>query len=149
MSRLTAAVGVFLVCVAWLIADDKPTAKPDDTPSRAEQFKAIQTDYQTARDDLFKTIRAGKVEAAKDGSYPELAELQKRFADRARKFIDANPKDEVALDAILFSMRDLVADASDANLYELLMTHHLGSPKLGTLVGRPWVPDKFLYAVIT
>jgi thiol-disulfide isomerase/thioredoxin len=128
------------MCVPCLVAGDKS--------DRAEQLKAIQADYRTARDELFKAIRAGKVKAAKDGSISELAELQQRAAKRTRELIDAGPKDAVALDAILFSMRELVADAADPKLYDLLLAHHAASPELGSVVTRPRAGEPFLREVI-
>jgi RNA polymerase sigma factor (sigma-70 family) len=125
----------------------QPDAKPDSRPSRAEQFKALEAEYRTAYDELLKQIRAGKVKV-KDGVVPEAAELRKRFAARARTLIDADPKDGVALDAILFSMRDLVADQDDPKLYDLLAAHHLASPKLAPVLGRSYAGEPFLRAVI-
>src|SRR5262249_3161353 len=92
-------------------------------------------------------IRAGKAKADKDGGYPALAELRQRFAERIRKFIDADPKDAVALDAALFSIRQLVADASDDGLYKLIQAHHLNSDKLTPVLDRQYSTEEFLRAV--
>jgi thiol-disulfide isomerase/thioredoxin len=129
-------------------ASPQPPAKPAAKASRADQLKALRADYRKEYDELLQAVRAGKVKV-KDGGVPEIAELRKRFAERARRLIDADPKDEVALEAILFSLHDLVADADDTKLYEVLTAHHLASPKLGSVVGRPNADEKFLRAVAT
>jgi RNA polymerase sigma factor (sigma-70 family) len=121
--------------------------KREGKPSRAEQFKAIQSDYEKGIAAVEADIRAGKAKAGKDGGYPALAELRERFAKRARRLIDDDPKDAVALDAILFGIRQLVADAEDDGLYKLLQAHHLGSDKLAPLLERQHAPDDFLRAV--
>jgi peroxiredoxin len=140
---------LFFLSIALIIAgrahaEDKPVAKPQESPGRAAQLKAMQAEYKAVLEEVIKEIRAGKIKATKAGAYDELAELRKRFAKRSRELIDADPKDAVALDAILFSMRELVADADDPTLYDLLLSHHLWSPKLGQIVNRQQAGESFL-----
>jgi RNA polymerase sigma factor (sigma-70 family) len=128
-------------------ADRAPTPAPA-APSRAEQLKTIEAEYRSAYEEVLAAIRAGKVQADKDGGFAEVAAVRRRFAERVRRLIDADPKDEVALDAILFGCRELVADADDPKLYDLLAAHHLSSPKLVQVVGRFQADEPFLRAVI-
>ncbi|MCI0462302.1 MAG: RNA polymerase sigma factor, partial [Gemmataceae bacterium] len=103
--------------VAVLVRGDEPPGRqPGGSLSRAEQFKAIQADFEAARAKVIAAIRAGKVLEREDGGYQELGDLAKRFAKRTREFINAEPRDEVALDAILFSIRQLWADENDRSL---------------------------------
>jgi thiol-disulfide isomerase/thioredoxin len=147
MSRLLRAVVAVLLALPWTGTDDKLAAQVNGTPRRAERLKAIQADYQAALDELNKAIRAGKVKAADDGGYREVADLRKRTAERVRVLIDADPKDGAALDAILFSMCSLGADENDRKLYQLVLDHHLVSAKLGAVVGRPYVDEPFLRTI--
>jgi thiol-disulfide isomerase/thioredoxin len=147
MPRLTLTAAAFALFLAPLPADDKPAPRPGDAPSRAEQFRAMRAEYDRAFDEIATAIRAGKLKPSKEGSYPELAGLQRRFAGRARALIDADPKDEVALDAILFSTERLGAGATDPGLYRLIQAHHLASPKLGRVVGGYSASEEFLRAV--
>jgi thiol-disulfide isomerase/thioredoxin len=128
-------------------ADDTAAQKTKHLPSRAEQLKAIQTDYQKELAEVGAAIRAGKVLATKDGTYTALAELGERFAKRTRKLIDANPKDEVALDAILFSIQQLVADEDDPGLQNLILAHHSASAKIRPILDRRYTTDDFLRAI--
>jgi RNA polymerase sigma factor (sigma-70 family) len=128
-------------------AADPPPARPGERTDRAEELKAIEAQYRAERASILEGVRAGKIQE-KDGRVPELAELQKRVAGRVRRLIGADPKDAVALDAILFSMQDLVADEHDPKLYDLLLAHHLGSPRLGGVVGRFYAEEPFLRKLI-
>jgi thiol-disulfide isomerase/thioredoxin len=44
-------------------------------------------------------------------------------------------------------MQDLVSDQEDSKLYDLLLSYHSDSPKLGQIVHRRWADEKFLRAV--
>jgi thiol-disulfide isomerase/thioredoxin len=147
MTEWRLATGLLFVCLSWNAGLCPSPAVADQKPARAEQLKAIQADYQAARDEVLNAIRAGKVKSREDGGYQELADLQNRFAKRTREFIDAEPKDESALDAILFSIRQLVADANDQSLYQQILGHHLTNPKLAEVVDRHYATDEFLRAV--
>jgi thiol-disulfide isomerase/thioredoxin len=147
MFRLTVAAAALALLAPRPLAGDDTAAKRGGPPGRAEQLKAIRADYQAALAEMVQAIRAGQVKAAPDGTYRELSELRGRFARRARALIDADPKDEVAFDAILFSMRDLVADAEGPKLYGLLLAHHLGRREVGSVAGRPYADEAFLRAV--
>ncbi len=118
MFRLTATVVALTLFAVFGMGDEQPARKSGGSLSRAQQLKAIQADFEAAREEVFGAIRAGKVKAREDGSYQELGDLAKRFAKRTREFITAEPKDEVALDAILFSIRQLWADENDRSLHE-------------------------------
>jgi thiol-disulfide isomerase/thioredoxin len=146
MPRLTAIAVFTLVAAAPPIGTS--IAGPDDGKRpRAEQFEAIQADYQKAFAEVVGAIRAGKVRAGQDGGYAEVAALRSRFARRTREFIDAGPKDEIALDAILFAVQQLAADQDDPTLYRLILAHHLASVRLGPILDRPQAADEFLRAV--
>jgi len=136
-----------ILVASSLVADNNPAAKLKDSPSRGEQLNAIQTDYQKELAEVGKAISAGKVLATKDGTYVELAELRQRFAKRTRQLIDADPKDEVALDAILFGIQQLVADANDPSLHKLILAHHSASAKLSPILDRGYTSDEFLRTV--
>jgi hypothetical protein len=147
MSRLIGPVAIVLLAASCIGANDQTGDKPTGPSSRAERLKTIEADYQAALDAVIGAIRAGKVKAGKDGTYPELAQLRGRFAKLTRELIDADPKDDVALDAILFSMGKLVADQGDLKLYEVISAHHLHSAKLGEILGRMYATEEFLHAV--
>lgn len=135
MSRTVAAVTILLAGSLFISGQDTPAAKPKASSSRADELKQIQADYKAALDEFVKAVRAGKVKAAADGGYIELIEFQKRFGKRTRELIDANPKDEVALDAMLFFLLDLVPP-DPKEMYDRVRAHHLASSKLASLIQR-------------
>ena len=147
MYRILLTSTLLLVAGRALSADDKPGPQRDAVAGRAEALKAIEAEYRHARDGLLKDIRAGKVKADANGFFRELADLQRDFAKRMRALIDADPKDAAGLDAILFSITELVADADDPSLYRLLEAHHLASPKIAPVMDRPAADEKFLHNV--
>src|SRR5262249_21380764 len=66
---------LLVLIILSLRTDDASAFGSQEPPSRAEQWKTIQTDYRMEYDALIKDVRAGKVKV-KDGLIPELGELQ-------------------------------------------------------------------------
>src|ERR1051326_5435336 len=108
----------------------EPKAKSNDTSSRTEQFKSLESEYRKAYDEYMQTLRSAKTKEEREAASGKAP--WERFAPKVRQLIEADPKDEIALDAILFSLTDLWQ--TDPKLYTFLATYHITSPKLGKLV---------------
>jgi thiol-disulfide isomerase/thioredoxin len=143
MLRLIAGTVLLALFLTPLQADDKAPEKP----GRADRLKAIQDEFQKARDDLGKAIRDGTIKPNAEGDYPEWTEVQKRFAKPLRELIDAEPADAVALDALLFFLTSLGAGEAEARLYQLVVEYHLTSEKIDPLIRQRSAPADFLRTV--
>jgi thiol-disulfide isomerase/thioredoxin len=143
MPWLVTSTALLALFLARPPADDQPAEKP----GRADRLKAIRDDYQKARDDFGKAIRAGTIKPNADGEHPGWADLLKRFAKPARELIDADPADAVALDALVFCLNDLGAGDDDPGLYQLVLKYHAASDKIEQLLGLRSAPADFLRAV--
>ena len=110
----------------YAVADD-PSAT---ALTRAQQWKTIETEFKKAQIDYWKTIQDKKIEPNAEGEYPGWIDLVKEYHKQAQPLIDANPNDEVSLDAILFFVPYLRAKHSGLVPYEILLKHHLASEKL-------------------
>jgi thiol-disulfide isomerase/thioredoxin len=128
------AFALILLTGPGFISGQEPSAKPQSGEGRAEQLKAIQAEYKKALDQILKDLHAGKLKEDAEGGSPDIAALRARFIKRVRAFIDADPKDEAALDAMEFAMGDLVD--RDAALYRLVEKYHSANPKIASLVRR-------------
>ena len=126
-----------------LPAQGQPTRKAD----RADLLKAIQKDFDKAREEFRKAIQAGTIKPDAEGEYPGWTDLLKRFTKRTHAVIDANPADAVGLDALSFCLEDLQAGDFEPGLYGLVLKHHTASEKIDPLLRRRSTPVEFLRTV--
>jgi thiol-disulfide isomerase/thioredoxin len=126
--------------VSPLLADDMPSV-------RADRLKSIQDEYKKANDAIGKAIRAGAMKPNDKGEYPEWTDLQKKTLKRVREFIDSDPSDAAALEAMIVALNDLGAYETDADLYKLVIKHHAASEKVDPLLRRQFAPVDFLQAI--
>jgi len=133
MHRIVGGVLVLLLATPALWAEDKPKDKPA-TP--AEQYQALLKEYQEAM-----TAYQG---ALKDAKTPEeqqkiIAEKypKQKFAPRFLELAEKNPKDPVALDALLWVLSDDFGPPggkdTKAKAADTLVRDHVESEKLGPL----------------
>lgn len=105
MRRLLAG-GLALLLTAAL-STPQPPDKPPDKPEakgRAEQFQAIQDDLDKAQRDFIAAYRAAKTDEERQ-AVRDKQPKREQFADRAWKLIEADPKDAVAFDALIWVLR--------------------------------------------
>jgi thiol-disulfide isomerase/thioredoxin len=145
LPRILLAVALIVAADAGLVAGREPAAQHTNADTRTEKLRAIQADYQKALDQIEMERRAGKLKDDSKGGSPDVAALRARFIKRTRAFIDADPKDEAALEAITFAMAKLVA--RDAALYRLLEKHRWENPKIASLISRGLADEALLRKV--
>ena len=131
MRRLLAG-GLALLLTAALPVPQPPDKPPDkpDAKSRAEQLKAIQTDMEKAQREFISAYTAAKTNEERQAA---LAKQPKReeFADRAWKLIEADPKDAVAGDALVWVLQIQPYGPRRQQAADLLAKHHITHPKIG------------------
>lgn len=109
-------IGIVLVAVfatsPLMYADKGADEKGND---RATQFKNIQTDYQKAVPEVRKALQAAKTSEERDAVF---AKLNKEFAPRIIKLVEADPKDTLSLQMLTFAVRAL--PNVDGKVFDLL-----------------------------
>jgi hypothetical protein len=135
MHRIVGGVLVLLLATPALWAEDKPKDKPA-TP--AEQYQALLKEYQEAM-----TVYQGALKDAKtpDEHQKIIAEKfpKQKFAPRFLDLAEKNPKDPVALDALLWVLTDDFGPPppggkdTKAKAIDMLVRDHVESEKLGPL----------------
>jgi thiol-disulfide isomerase/thioredoxin len=113
MRRWIGTLLVLLVAVAPLLAQGKSADEKGN--SRATQFKEIQSDYRKAVPTVQKAYQAAKTDKERDAV---LEKLNKDFAPRIIKFVEADPKDKLSLQALMFAIQAL--PNVDGKVFDLL-----------------------------
>jgi len=126
--RLLCAVLVALPVGLLVAADDKA--------ERASDWKALLARFKDEEAPLAKKAAAGDdPKAAAD----ELKELNFLFADKALDLAEAEPKDDIALEATVFAVQKLSKHALTGETMDkavkLIGDHHLANPKLKGILG--------------
>jgi len=129
-SILSAALAVCL-CGLAVALDDK---KPDETPTTAQKFQAIQKEFQETATSLGKEFQAAKTPEEKSAIRDKFFGLQPKFAEKALALAEADLKDPVAFDAVLFALNMGGTTPVAAKAGELIGKHFADNPKLKPLL---------------
>src|SRR5262249_55066889 len=109
--------GVVALCLGGLIQaqDDKKT----EDKSRADQLKAIRDEYQQKSQEVQR----------------QLTQLRNRLAAKALELAKADPKDDVAFDALMYVVQNAAFNSAPRNeAVKLIVEHHAANPKIEPLV---------------
>ena len=134
MRKLATLLTVITLALGGLRADDKP--------GRAEQLKTIRADLAKAQEDFRKEMKAGTIKPDAEGEYPGWTDLLKRFVKPTRPVIEADPADAVGFAALHFALTEL--GATDADLFGLVLKHHIANAKIEPLLNLDAAPVDFL-----
>ncbi|HTU93966.1 MAG TPA: hypothetical protein VMF69_28055, partial [Gemmataceae bacterium] len=132
MRRWIGTLLAALLVVVPLLAQDKGADEKGN--DRATQLKNIQTDYRKAVPDAQKALRAAKTPEERDAVF---AKLNKEFAPRIIKLVDAKPKDNLSFQALMFAIQAL--PKVDGKVYDLLTDNWATDPQIKGLC-RQMVP---------
>ncbi len=145
-SLLSAALAMCLCGLAGAL-DDK---KADEKPTPAEQFKAIQKEFQDTATSLGKEFQAAKTDEEKSALREKFFALQPKFAEKALAVATADLKDPVAFEAALFAMNMGGTTPISAKAAELIGANFADNPKLKPMIptlGRSSGGQKLLKAI--
>ena len=134
MRKLATLLTVFTLAVGGLRADDQP--------GRAEQLKTMRADLAKAQAEFRKEMKAGTIKPDAEGEYPGWTDLLKRFVKPTRPVIEADPADAVGFAALHFALTEL--GATDADLFGLVLKHHIANAKIEPLLNLDAAPVDFL-----
>lgn len=131
--KYLAVLALLALVPAWAAtAQDKPKDKPDKpakpgTP--AEQYKALEQEFEKAAKEAQDAARAAKTNEERQKAFEKFPQPE-QYAARFLKLAQDHPKDEAAVDALVW----VATNAAGSPLYdkalEVLLKDHLGSRKL-------------------
>lgn len=136
MFRRACLIGTLAVLVIapplWAQDDDKDKPKQEKQATPAEEFRALQREYQTAQQAYSRAVQTAKTDADRQEAFkkaPKPQEFAPRFMDLAKK----DPKDPVAVDSLIWIVQFGVASPMGNEAVEMLTADHLENPKIGAL----------------
>jgi hypothetical protein len=133
MHRIVGGVLVLLLATPALWAEDKPKDKP---AMPAEQYQALLKEYQEALTVFQGLLQDAKTTEEKQKLVAEKAPKQK-FAPKFLELAEKNPKDPIALDALLWVMTDdfgpSATKEAKAKAIDIIIRDHIESEKVGPL----------------
>ncbi|HTU16439.1 MAG TPA: TlpA disulfide reductase family protein [Gemmataceae bacterium] len=98
---IASLLAAFVAAMPLLALDKSADEKGND---RATQFKQIQADYQKAVPGAREALKAAKTEAEREAVFDKLS---KRFSPRILKLAEAEPKDKLSFEMLLWSLQSL------------------------------------------
>jgi hypothetical protein len=109
--------GVVALCLGGLIqAQDE---KQSEGKSRAEQMKAIRDEFQQKNMEVQRT----------------LTQLRNRLAGKALELAKADPKDDVAFEALMYVVQNAGFNSGPRNeAVQLMLEHHAANPKIEPVI---------------
>jgi hypothetical protein len=135
MYRIVGGVLVLLLATPALWAEDKPKDK-DKPATPAEQYQALLKEYQEAMKAFQDLLKDAKTPEEQQKLIAEKAPKQK-FTPKFLELAEKNPKDPIALDALLWVMEDDFgpAGAKDgkAKAIDIIIRDHIESDRLGPM----------------
>lgn len=137
MKRLLFLIGVLaLAPAAWAFQDAKDKPKPNTPDSPAEQFKALQTEFNQARQDIVKKYQAAKDEEEKAKVLQEYYAFPKTFVPRFAELAEKHPRDPAAAQALSWIISNSQSKEDTQKAADALVKNHLDSPEITTLMQR-------------
>lgn len=129
--RLALAGALALCCCIGLSAQDD---KSGDAKARADRLKAIQGEMIKATAEARKKIGELKDASEKTAAQRELTktmtEMRPKLAEKAMALAKENPKDDVAMDALIYVNSMSFGTPLQAEAKKLIIEHHLANPKI-------------------
>jgi hypothetical protein len=127
-----------LICVPAVQALAEPQDKPQpDTPqSPGEQYKAVLKELQAAQAEIIKKYREAKTEEEKEQALASYRKVPESFAPRVLDIAEKNPKEAVALDALLWVVSNAGATPQAEKAAGILVQNHLENPSVAALALR-------------
>jgi hypothetical protein len=137
MYRIIGRVLVVLLAMAAPAAEDKPKDK-DKPATPAEQYQALLEELQKAWRAFIDADRAAKTPEEREKAIEEKFPKGDQFAPKFLALAEKNPKDPIALDALIWVVTAaprMVTSSSGsevrAKAIDLLIRDHIRSAKLG------------------
>jgi hypothetical protein len=133
MIRMIGGVLALVLALPAPGAEDKPASKP---PSPRQQYEALVKEQTDAQEAFFKEYRQAKTDAERQKLSQEKYPRPERLAPRFLELAEKNPKDPVAVDALVWvvsNARSAGKDGPRERALAVLRRDYFTSDKLGPL----------------
>jgi len=130
-SLCSAALAVCLCGLAGAL-DDK---KADEKLTPAEQFKALEKEFNETMTSIQKEFVTAKTGEEKNALRKKFFELRPKYAEKALALATANPKEPVACEAAIFALNMGGGSPVGEKAAELLGSTFVNNPKLKSVLG--------------
>ncbi len=123
---------LLLIPAAWALDDKKDKDKPDKKPTPTEDYQGLVKDFQKAQQDAFGKLGAAKTDEDRFKISLEAAKLPEKFAPKFLELAEKNknPKDSVAIDALLWIVQNADQTKEADKATELIISDHLKNAKV-------------------
>ena len=128
MKRILLSLVLLTGGVSWLAAqaDDAPKKK-EKAGTATERYKALEKEFQTAREGYSKAYSEAKTDTAREKlQWPQPEQYAKRFLALAQE----DPRDSAALDALVWIATNCRNGKERETSLELLLKDHTKSPQM-------------------
>jgi benzoyl-CoA reductase/2-hydroxyglutaryl-CoA dehydratase subunit BcrC/BadD/HgdB len=124
--------------MAWLSGLDGTRAvakegkdEPDKSSSTASAYDALVKEFDQAMEAFQKVYAAAKTDAERQKALEDQYPQPEKFAGRFLKLAQRDPKSATAADAAVWVVSHARSGEESNQALDLLLEHHLESPKLG------------------
>jgi hypothetical protein len=124
---------LILASAVWALDEPKDkdkSDKPDKPPSAAEKLKDLQKEVQKARSEILGKRSKAKTEEEKDELLQQYFAAPNAFAGKFVDLAKAEPKDPVALQALLFVVTQAAGSPQAMTAADLIVTDHIADTKI-------------------
>jgi hypothetical protein len=142
---------VFFLGSLLQAGDDKGKGKDDKASAPAQQYKALMDEFKKTRQELTKDYRQATNAEEKQKIQDKLEKLPQAYTGRLLELAQKNPKEDFALDALLFVVANSEKAAETDKAADALLKDHIG--KVGDMleelapIGTPAI-EKLLRGVL-
>jgi len=125
---------LILGAAAWAADDAKEKPKAEKSATPAEEYQALQQEYQKAQNEIFGSLGSAKTDEDREKVFEKYQKLGPTFAKRFLDFADKHAKDPEAVDALGWIVTNAESAPEAEKAVNLLIKEHLNSAKVGNLI---------------
>ena len=116
------------------LAADVATCAQDKPASLADEYQALEQEFNAAMEDFRKTYGTAKTDAERKKVMQQKLPSPPKYMARMMAIADKDPKDPAAADALIWVFSNIPDDRRARQVLDTLFLNHLESEKMGKLV---------------
>jgi hypothetical protein len=133
------ALLLLLIGAALGAADDpkeKDKGKSDKAASAADEYKALMEEHEKAQQAIVQDYRQAKDDEERSKHLEKYGKLGSTYARRFLELAEKNPKDPVAVDALLWVVTNAEEATAAPKAGDLIVQNHLDNKKVVAILPR-------------